>query len=145
MAYYSNVILTGATAPGAPHCVLRSGASRVVIRFIKVFNRAATANDVSFGYKGAGTTTPTTSQLFTPHDTRTPASLENVDTAWSAPPVVPPTFFDRVGIANAIATGVIFTYQKDGPIIIDPNTSFAFFNTGAAAGGIMSITFEIEI
>lgn len=145
MAYYSCSILTGATTAGAPHAVLRTGASRAILRFIKVFNRAATANEVSFGYKGAGTTTPTTSQLFTPHDSRTPASLENVDTTWSAPPVIPPTFFDRVTVANVSATGIIFSYQKDGPIIIDPNTSLALFNTSAATGGIMSITFEIEI
>lgn len=145
MSYYVVNILTGATGAGSPHAVLRTGADRVLVRFIKVSNTAATANGVAYGLKGAGTTTPTITASFLAIDPLTPACSAVVDSAWSAAPGVPAAYYDRAPVAASIGTGWIFSYQKDGPLRIEPNSSLALFNYTASAGGILAISFEIEI
>lgn len=145
MAFYETSVVTGATASAAAHCSLRTGASDVSLRFVEFFNTVATANAVGIGYKGAGTVTPTTSQLGTVLGGVKPASLENVDTAWSAAPAIPATFFKRMSIAASQGTGMIFTWQKDGPLIIPANSTIVLWNIGAAAGGILYFNFEWEV
>lgn len=145
MAYYGASIVSGATVSGAAHCALRTGASDVNLRFIEFFNSASTANGVGVGFKGAGTTTPTSSQLGAVLGGAKPASLENVDYAWSAGPVVPPTFFKRMAIAASAGTGMIFTWQKDGPLVVPANSTLVLWNISAATGGILYFNFEWEV
>lgn len=145
MAYYAASIITGATVAANPHCALRTGASDVNLRFIEFFNSAATSNFVGVGFKGVGTPTPTSSQLGAVLGGTKPASLENVDYAWSAAPGVPTTYFKRVYIAASIGTGMIYAWQKDAPLVVPANSTLVLFNFGATAGGIMSVNWEWEV
>ena len=145
MPVYTCNVLIGAIATISPIAVLRTGAFAVNIRFITFFNTSSTAGGIGWGLKGVGTTTPTTSQLFTPHDSRKPVSVDNIDTAWSATPVIPPVWLARLPVPNVNAAGNVFSYQKDAPLVIDPSSSLAFFNWTAAVTGTGMLSIELEL
>ena len=145
MAYYTCNVIIGAIATVSPMAVLRVGAYAVNIRFITYYNTSSTAGGIGWGLKGAGTTTPSASQLFTPLDSRKPASVDNIDTAWSATPVIPPTWLGRVPVPNVNGAGNVFSYQKDGPLVLDPAAQLAFFNWTAAATGTGMLSIELEL
>jgi hypothetical protein len=132
-------------AANSPIAAIHMGATyRLKLLSLTFYSTGATAGGIAWGYKGAGTCTASTTQGFVQNDLRTPPIPDLVATAWSAPPVIPPTFMGRFPTANVNAAGNVALWQPTRELILDPSAVFVLWNFTATAAATGTITIEVE-
>jgi hypothetical protein len=129
MARYALSVLTTGTASGAAAWEIRTSANvRARIMEIGVFLNAATASLIGLGRPAAIGITPTSPVDFLPEDSGDPTVASQVQSAlaWTTGPTVPTQFLRRVGLAAAIGSGVIWTWQNG--LVIPVSSSVVLWN-----------------
>ena len=147
MSFHTSNIQIASTVANSTFAAIHVGSYRLKLRTITVYSTAATAGGIGWGIKGAGASTATTSQSFTPNDPRSAPITDVLATAWSAgAPAVPVSWLGRVPIPNVNGAGNVFQYTPGGnEVILDPSSVFVFANWTATAGGALSFTVEVEM
>ena len=139
MAKYSISATTSAAATVAPFATIRAGSSsRVRLLELGIFNNAATASSVAL-YRATNTFVPTTSVLGQQYDTNDPASIANLDTAWStAPTVTAASSLRRVSLPASIGAGVIWQFDN---LVLGPagTAGLVLWNFGASTASALNI------
>jgi hypothetical protein len=129
MARYALSVLTTGTASGAAAWEIRTSANvRARIMEIGVFLNAATASLIGLGRPAAIGVTPTSPVDFLPEDSADPTVASQVQSAlaWTTGPTAPTQFLRRVGLAAAIGSGVIWTWQNG--LVIPVSSSVVLWN-----------------
>ena len=140
MAKYQVSVTTPAAAASAPFATIRAGASsRVRLLELGIFLNAATATSVAL-IRATNAFVPTTSIIGQPYDTNDPASIANVDTAWStAPTVTVANSMRRIALPATIGAGVIWTF--DPMLAVGPagTAGLVLWNFGSSAGSALNV------
>lgn len=154
MAIYQVKIVTpGTVNANAPYCVLRTAAagagSLILLQRCKVIVTAATPSQVGLILlRGAGSSlgTASASVLGQARRKSSPASVTNVDTAWSVAPTLPssPIYLDASYLGGTAGNGENYTWT-DEPLELAASggnaDALALWNIGGGAGGPLQVTF----
>lgn len=141
MATYSLAVQTVAAASGAAYASIHAPSTRTArILEVHAFVNAATASSIGLGLAG-NSPVASASVVGDPDDPLSGASLVNVDTAWSTAPTVPAKFKRRFVSPNTAGSGIIWTFPRDRPLIVDVSKYLVLWNFGGAAGSVLSATF----
>ena len=138
MGIYSVAAASTATTTGAPIATIRAGASsRIRLRELGVFCNAATASAVGL-IRASNTATASTSVLGQAYDTGDPASIANLDTAWSAAPTIGTAYMRRVQLPAAIGAGVIWQFDD---LAVGPagTASLVLWNFSGSTNSVLQI------
>ena len=139
MAKYHISATTSAAAASAAFCTIRAGASsRVRIKEIGFSNNAATASSVAL-LRATNAFVATTSALGQAYDTGDPASIANLDTAWStAPTVTIANSMRRWALPATIGAGVIWQFDD---LVAGPagTAGLVLWNFGAATASALNV------
>lgn len=130
-----------AAASGAAYATLHTGNSRIHIVEFSVFLTTAVTSSIGL-IRPSNTPVATTSALGQALGTDTPASLTNIDTAWSTAPTIGSEYLWRVILPAAVSAGAIKTWRPDRPLVLGPNSWLVVWNFGGSTGGAPSIGFE---
>jgi len=143
MAGYNVSVASVAAGAAANYCSIQGSTTRPVkIREIGISNNAATSSSVGLG-RPANTPVATTSALGQALDPFAPASVCNLNTAWSTAPTIPSVFLRRVVLPATIGAGWIWTFPDDEPLILSPTAGslqwVTLWNFGAASGSVLQV------
>jgi hypothetical protein len=139
MATYSLGVVTPAAAAGAAYASIHTASTdRAKVLELGAFCNAATASSIGI-IRSSNTPVATTSALGQAEDPNDPAATVNIDTAWSTAPTIGSNFLRRFVSAASIGSGVIWTWPKDAPLIIQVSTWLVVWNYGAGAGSALSL------
>lgn len=143
--YQVGVLATPAPASGAPYATFHTGASNQARIYKMIVTNTQTVTS-QFALYNAASNTPvaTTSALAKPNITQDHAATCNLDTAWSTAPTVTGSLWEAFTLGPSIGSGLQDVWQSDKEITIAVSTWFVFWNGGAGAGGICTITIAYD-
>ena len=130
-----------AAASGAAYATLHTGNSRIQIVQWSVFLTTAVTSSIGL-IRASNTPVATTSALGQAFGTDCPASLTNIDTAWSTAPTIGTEYLDRVILPAAVSAGYVRTWRPDRPLCLGPNSWLVVWNFGGSTGGAPTVQFE---
>lgn len=138
--YGTGVIATPAAAAAAAYCTFHTLATRRArIYKIIVTNTQTITSQIGL-YRATNTPVATTSVTPQPYDPADAAATCLLDTAWSTPPTVGANPLESFTLGPSIGAGLSDVWQSDKEITLAVSTWLVFWNPGASAGGIQSVT-----
>jgi hypothetical protein len=137
--YGVGAISTPAAASGAAYATFHTVARRA-----RIYKLLLTNTQTVFSQFGLIRTsnTPTASSSVTPaqYDAADIAATCLLDIAWSVAPTVGTSFLESASLGPSQGAGLAEQWQSDKEITLAAATWLAVWNSGAGAGGILSIT-----
>jgi hypothetical protein len=141
MPNYSAAILSSpAAASGAPYATFNTAATRRA----SIYKILVTNTQTVFSQVGLirASNTPVAVTFYTPaqYDTADAAATTILATAWSTVPTVGTSYLEEFSLGPSQGAGLEDVWQSDKEIVLAVSTWLVFWNPGAGAGGVLSVT-----
>jgi hypothetical protein len=138
--YGAAVLATPAAAAGAAYATFHT----LAVRRARIYKIIVTNTQTVFSQVGmirsSNTPVATTSATPAQYDTADAAATCLLDTAWSTAPTVGTSFLEEFSLGPSQGSGITDVWQSDKEITLAVSTWLVFWNPGAGAGGILSVT-----
>ena len=141
--YGVGAIATPAAASGAAYATFHTTTRRARIYKILITNTQTVFSQ--FGLiRSSNTPAATTSTTPAQYDTADIGTTCLLDTAWSTPPTVGTSFLESVSLGPSQGAGLADQWQSDKEITLAIAVWLVIWNSGAGAGGILSVTVAFD-
>jgi hypothetical protein len=138
--YGAAVLSTPAAASGAAYATFHT----LAVRRARMYKFIMTNTQTVFSQVGlirsSNSPVATTSATPQPYDAADAAATALLDTAWSTAPTVGTGYLEEFSLGPAQGAGLQDIWQSDKEITLAVSTWLVFWNPGAGAGGIQSLT-----
>jgi hypothetical protein len=142
--YGTGVIATPAAAAGAAYATFHTLGTRRA-RIYKIIVTATQTITSQVGIiRSSNTPVASTSVTPQPYDAADAPATALLDTAWSTPPTVGTNFLETFTLGPSIGAGITDVWQSDKEITLAVSTWLVFWNPGASAGAILSLTIQYD-
>jgi hypothetical protein len=142
--YGGAAIATPAAASGAAYFTINTNGTRRV----RIYKFLVTNTQTVFSQFGLirASNTPVTAAPITPaqYDVADAAATAQCATTWTTPPTVGTSFLQSVSLGPSQGAGLADQWQSDKEITLAVSTWLVVWNSGAGAGGILSVTVAFD-
>lgn len=143
--YQAAVLSTPAPASAAPYATFHTGASNQARIYKMIMTNTQTVfSQVAIYNASSNSPVATTSSLGKANILADHASTCNLDTAWSTAPTVAAPYWEAFSLGPSQGSGLQDVWQSDKEMTVAVSTFVVFWNQGAGAGGICSLTIAFD-
>lgn len=142
--YSTGVLSTPAAASGAAYATFHTGANRRARIYQFLITNTQTVFSQFGLIRSSNTPVATTSTTPQPYDAADAAATCALDTAWSTAPTVGANYLESVSLGPSQGAGLTQVWQSDKEITLATSTWLVIWNSGAGAGGILSVSVHYD-